>query len=135
MWKLGWLRSWFPKSVEMVHEWLTPLDVTEPTLPWYSRAEYLLAGRSLDQAANQRLPASCMDLLQFQTMERVCTLWHRAAGVGMRLFYMQCMSCCQLLLVTFSFRLVSFNIRHYNGLGSCIHPVRGAKNKNREEER
>jgi len=34
----------FPMSVEMVHQWLNPLDVTEPTLPWYARTQHPLAG-------------------------------------------------------------------------------------------
>jgi hypothetical protein len=57
------------------------------------------AGRSMDQAAEvssrvatQRLPAPYMDL--YQTMESVCTLLHRAAGVRMCLLYVQCISCC-----------------------------------------
>jgi hypothetical protein len=65
------------------------------------------AGRSMDQAegissravANQRLPASCMNLNQLQPMESVCTLLHGAAGVRMCLFYMQCMSCCWSLFL------------------------------------
>ena len=49
--------------------------------------------------ANQRLPASCMNLHQLQPMESVCTLLHGAAGVRMCLFYMQCMSCCWSLFL------------------------------------
>jgi hypothetical protein len=50
--------------------------------------------------ANQRLPASCMDLHQLQLMESVCTLLHTAAGVGMCLFYMQLgMPCCWSLFL------------------------------------
>ena len=49
--------------------------------------------------ANQRLPASCMNLYQLQPMESVCTLLHGAAGVRMCLFYMQCMSCCWSLFL------------------------------------
>ena len=72
-----------------------------------SFAPHSHAGRSMDQAdgissrvvANQRLPASCMDLHQLQLMESVCTLLHRATGVRMCLFYMQCMSCCWSLFL------------------------------------
>jgi hypothetical protein len=67
------------------------------------------AGRSMDQAdgissrvvANQRLPAPCIDLHQFKTMESVCTLLHWAADVGM---WSALYAVHVLLLVTFSFR-------------------------------
>jgi succinate dehydrogenase/fumarate reductase cytochrome b subunit len=60
-------------------------------------------GISSRVVANKRLPAPrpCMDLHQFQTMESVCILLHRAAGVGMcSVLY----AVHVLLLVTFSFR-------------------------------
>ena len=50
--------------------------------------------------ANQRLPASCMNLHQLQPMESVCTLLHGAAGVRMCLFCMQYMSCCWSLFLS-----------------------------------
>ena len=57
--------------------------------------------RFLRVVANQWLPAPCMDLHQLQPMESVCTLLHRAAGVGM---WSVLYAVHVLLLVTFSCR-------------------------------
>ena len=81
--------------VVISHWWsvYTPLGVAKANFAGFRNVN--IPCRMIDGPSLTKLPedgkgggqptaaSRCMALPQFQTMESVCTLWHKAAGVGM----------------------------------------------------